>query len=74
MLPCDGTEGFDMRQTGERPSYFAIRWELFCMAEMFRQAEDTECLRHIQQNIVNHELRRIAAATEALGAPDFLRR
>ncbi len=70
-----------MNGIGGRPSFFELRWELFCTAETFRQIEDTECLRYIQNNLVHHELRRIAAATETLGAEvqgispsDFFRR
>jgi hypothetical protein len=58
-----------MNGTAWNPSFFELRWELFCTAEIFRQLEDTDYLWRIQKNIVDNELGRVSAATEAQGTP-----
>ena len=56
-----------MNESKPRPSFFADRWEVFVAAELCREVEDTDYLRRIQKHVVDGELRRIAAATKALG-------
>ena len=56
-----------MNDSKPRPSFFAERWEVFVTAELCREVEDTDYLQMVQRNVVDGELRRIAAATEALG-------
>lgn len=56
-----------MNDLKPRPSFFADRWGVFVAAELCREVEDTDYLQMVQRNVVDGELRRIAAATEALG-------
>jgi hypothetical protein len=56
-----------MNDSKPRPSFFADRWEVFVTAEHCQENEDTDYLQMVQRNVVDGELRRIAAATEALG-------
>ena len=65
-----------MKDSEKRPSFFEVRWEIFVTAELCRQVEDTEYLRQVQRSIVDNELRRINAATEAarVSQPDLKKR
>jgi hypothetical protein len=55
-----------MNDLKPRPSFFDDRWKVFVATELCREVEDTDYLQMVQRNVVDGELRRIAAATEAL--------